>query len=251
MMNRPRPRKIINVIKTTSSLSSEIEDKIHEEPVQFIQQPETTQTKNTNTMKPAIKPVSTINMRTASPEILNSIKPSISNTSDIVKTSNFNSTNFVTRKPTVATLKKAHVPPPPTCSDSPKSSPISLMKTGQPKQFNYNYESQNYTTADSFNTTKFESSSTNNSESSDSNEPKSSFSSYEPTAPSNSHIFSESKPEVRNTFPSAYNDRALSPRSSGEAFLDAADKAADFISGALLVIKEKEDYSVYFIMFCF
>lgn len=196
MMNRPRPRKIINVIKSSPSSELELEKTFQQdEPVKQIEtHPNSTiNIESSNTVKTAlIKPVSsTSNIRTASPEILNSIRK---NASESLNTSN----NFVPRKPIVATIKKANAPPPPTFSDSPKSSPISLTKTTQAKQI------------DSLNSSE------------------SKLSTRANTTESVTFV---------NSPPPAYNERTptLSPKSSGEAFLDAADKAADFISGALLV----------------
>ena len=186
-MNKPRPRKIINVIKSSSSPEPELaaEDSSKAEPV---------------SLAPIRKPASPVVPQFGSVNSagLTYVKPSTSNnqvtstststantqvTSTSIPTDNNSSTpppaNFIPRKPIVATLKKAHVPPPPTFSDSPKSSPIDA---------NHNRPS---------------------------------------IQPINQINNSNSVSPVLSS----------SPKSSGEAFLDAADKAADFIGGALLVNK--------------
>lgn len=207
MMNRPRPRKIINVIK--SSHPAEVEEKqsnlseakinvevIAEEPV--------------NIDNTEIKPTA----------------PKTANISDNVKTGN-NSLKFVPmRKPIVATLKKAHVPPAPTFSDSPKSSPTPRINEPS-KQDSKGDETVSF------------------------NEPaKSSFNDDEIVTKAPLKIEQENEDLFRNhdesekaSEPARKSDefKPSSPTSpslslSGEAFLDAADRAADFIGGALLVI---------------
>lgn len=173
MMNRPRPRKIVSVIKSSPSTES-IEEK----------------SPKSNYVDPQIvTEASKVSVKLQSPTV-----PTFSNspTRQSIETKpEPNPVTFVPRKPVVATLKKANVPPPPTFSDSPKSSPISLTKSESSKTELPKSES-----------------------------PKSDISS----------------PPEFNTFKNnTVAPKALSPKSSGEAFLDAADKAADFIGGALLV----------------
>lgn len=153
MLNRPRPRKIVSVIKTSPSAEED----------HFKQ--ENNHEKETSIAAEEIKPKSPV-------------VPHFSN-----KQSSPSSSNPITisnpRKPIVATLKKAHIPPPPSFSDSPKSATAPVS----------NFEDKS-----------------------------SSYPSYQ-----SSSINPSSPPAV------------LSPKSSGESFLDAADKAADFIGGAFLV----------------
>ena len=179
MMNRPRPRKIINVIKTSSPSSSEIS----EEPVnsEFV----TTQPASQN------KPASPVVPQFSSPK--NNINADLNSSSS--------PSNFVPRKPVVATLRKMNVPPPPTFSDSPKSSP-SVETLKSPVSLNRHASSEQERAA--FNKTQDKVSRV-------------------PTHPT----------QINEAISS--NSPVLSPKSSGEAFLDAADKAADFIGGALLV----------------
>lgn len=182
MMNRPRPRKIVSVIKTSPSAEA-IEEKSLEDK-KVIQNSSNEQRKLSldsisNDFKPQSPVVPSFSTGTTARS------PPAANTTTSPTTSP-QTASFVPRKPVVATLKKAHVPPPPTFSDSPKSSPVSLSKIEKiefkkPKPF----------------------------------------------------------PTHTNTFDSASSPtqhKPLSPKSSGETFLDAADKAADFIGGALLVI---------------
>lgn len=170
MMNRPRPRKIINVIKT--SPSTEIEEQVNEK-------------------------LENEKMSQLTPKTPENSAPTSSNSS-------FNNVNPVPiiRKPTVATMKKVHVPPPPNFSDSPKSSPIqltrSVAKTLDPIQVKP--------------------------------EPVS----IKPV-PDRTEAIQKLKSNSHPSTSSHNESQSLSPKSSGEAFLDAADKAADFIGGALIV----------------
>ena len=198
MMNRPRPRKIINVIKTSSSTKIVEETGKNE----FAPQNSISLSPTRNSQKPSSPVVPQFNPKTnsvtgtglpANASANNNINTVTShNNVTIHATSSMpiassisasNSTpppsNFTPRKPIVATLKKAHFPPPPTFSDSPKSSPI----VGKPI---LEQSTRNFTQNDSDSSQSLNSS--------------------------------------------------LSPKSSGETFLDSADKAADFIGGALLLI---------------
>lgn len=178
MMNRPRPRKIVSVIKTSPSAEA-IEEKTLEDK-KFIQNSSNEQRKmSLDSISNDFKPQSPVVPSFSSGTTARSPPTT-------TPTNSSQTASFVSRKPVVATLKKAHVPPPPTFSDSPKSSPASLSKTEK---------------------IEFE-------------KPKS-F-----PIPSNNF----------NSASSPTEQKLLSPKSSGEAFLDAADKAADFIGGALLVI---------------
>lgn len=159
MLNRPRPRKIVSVIK--SSPSTESVKPEENETANFecdFKSQSTTTISTTAETKPQSPVVPQFSNTPAS------TNPSIQNKP--MGTSSHASIPAA-RKPIVATLKKAHVPPPPSFSHSPKSTPT--------------------------------------------------------TIPSKSVERSSSPPPV------------LSPKSSAESFLDAADKAAYYIGGAFLV----------------
>ena len=174
-MNKPRPRKIINVIKSSSSPEPEsaTEDSSKTEPV--------SQAPIRKPSSPVVPQFGSVNSAgltdTANNHVNSTSTPLVNNSSTPPPQ------NFIPRKPIVATLKKAHVPPPPSFSDSPKSSPIA--------------------------------------------------------ANHNKHINQSSTTAIAqiNNSSSVSPVLSSSPKSSGEAFLDAADKAADFIGGALLVNK--------------
>jgi hypothetical protein len=187
MMNRPRPRKIVSVIKTSSPMES-IEE-ISFEDKKISQNPAYERKFNFESVTNDSKPQSPVVALSSS----GTVKPTADNKHATVPKYSQSATPVAPRKPVVATLKKAHFPPPPTFSDSPKSSPASLAKIEKIE----------------FENTFPETAQTSNS----------CFSSL-----------SENKPQP------------LSPKSSGETFLDAADKAADFISGAFLV---KEFFFLY------
>lgn len=168
-MNRPRPRKLINVIKTSNSSTEEIpincefEEK---EKVQAVSVPVPVPTFKNNFNFKATKP--TIVSKIPSVPQFKSVPSSPTTTNDFVVeskrniTENPSSSLSINKHPSnvVNSIKKSPVPPPP------------------------NYFSN-------------------------SNSPKSS------SSPSTSP--------------------ALSAKSSGENFLDAADRAADFIGGAFFV----------------
>ena len=192
-MNKPRPRKIINVIKSSSSPEPELaaEDSSKAEPVSQapIRKPASPVVPQFGSVNSA--GLTDVKPSTANTQVTSTSTPTANNqvTSTSTPTANNSSTppsaNFIPRKPIVATLKKAHVPPPPTFSDSLKSSPIAA---------NHNRPSS---------------------------QPNNQLSATVPI----------------NTSSSVSPVLSSSPKSSGEAFLDAADKAADFIGGALLVNK--------------
>jgi len=184
MMNRPRPRKIVSVIKTSPSAES-IEEKQFEEKLN-------SQNFNNEVKVDAVSN----NFKSQSPVVpsfsSNPARPS-NDSKPITSSQQTQSNAFVPRKPVVATLKKAYFPPPPTFSDSPKSSPVSVAKSEK---------------------IEFDKSMTS-------------------AQTSNGHL------------------NSLSPKSSGEAFLNAADKAADFIGGALLVENKLKLFFSFYIYFIF
>lgn len=181
-MNRPRPRKIVSVIKTSPSAET-----VEEKPISISQNFNAEKKLSNDTFSNDFKPQSPVVPAFSS----GPTRPSTTDTKPSVSPQqNQTATAFVPRKPVVATLKKAHVPPPPTFSDSPKSSPVPPAKT------------------------------------------------------ENFELEKSQSPNFLST--SSTEGKPLSPRSSGEAFLDAADKAADFIGGALLVIKQQNKYILIF-----
>ena len=205
MMNRPRPRKIVSVIKTSPSAES-IEAEKNETSNNngnFFNQE-----RKSSLDSPSFKPPSPVVPLFSSSSSISPVRPASTEIKPSVNTATAtnNISTCVPRKPIVTTLKKAHVPPPPTFSDSPKSSPITKIEQS-PKNENISEIK------------KFE------------------FGKLSPASESK-QIFSPptTKPSVNPIAKSPENNsESLSPKSSGEAFLDVADKAADFISGALLV----------------
>lgn len=95
MLNKPRPRKIVSVIKTSSSSEESFKQDEQTYENEFKSQSPTTPVVVTKPQGPVV--------------------PQYSSTQ-------------TPRKPIVATLKKAHIPPPPSFSDSPKSITTNLQQ---------------------------------------------------------------------------------------------------------------------------
>jgi hypothetical protein len=190
MLNRPRPRKLINVIKTSNSTDN-------------AASPEEESTKSfsssrSNSFSSIKAPVSESSNQSqqSPPSVPRFSSPATNSPREIqrTETTTYNSPN--PRKPIVATLSRkiqTQPPPPaPTFSDSPKAKVFDSPKVPSAEVDDLNNSKKG---SPSFSTETLDSAQQN----------------------------STSPPQ------------SLSPKSSGEAFLDAADKAADYLGNAFLV----------------
>jgi hypothetical protein len=172
MMNRPRPRKIVSVIKCSSPADAEINREL--KPSDQFSLPDISQISGSG---------SASNSEKSSSNHMN-VTPTNFNRASTAESSP-GKTEFIISKPTISTAKKANAPPPPPSFSDPQKS--------------------NFAKVD------------------------------------NENFFEKSNDSDRNSLILKSDNNMNSvdqfyEKSSGEAFLDAADKAVDLIGGTFLVI---------------